>query len=668
MSTERVLRACMLGLVLLDMAFVQMTGAAGRQWLGALYLLTLASPFLTRFRDRRVYRLAWNLGLIAIFGLLVRHSVRADMANVLELGLLLAAFCQVHLLNNLRSSQPVELLFVNAFLIAIIAAFMNSGAAFPIAFLAFAGLFVVGLQLLAASRSGAVEHPEAARHLVVDGLRRAGVTLALSLAVFLFWPRDFERRAFFHGRIDFTPPSASDEYEVGFSEVLELDRSGQVSSSDQIVLRATLLDGQTSAVTPLWRGATLGTTDGGAWQGLGPLERRIAGPADLAWSREGDRWRRAERPEQEDPRAHAEAGPDTEPSHRAVDTVEVDVERLDMRTERLFLPLGARELELADTPRPHHDGTLEVLSRGTTRYRATLQASSEAEPLGGVRRAELPAELAPYVSLPKKSRLQFISELATNLTAELPEDTEQHVLAQALAEHLEETYEYAPPGTEGAARSLAEFLRGEAPGHCEFFASALATMLRSLDIPCRVVTGLRSTRWSERTLLFAMSDAHAWVEVHDPQAGWYAVDPSPLVVVGLQGRGLWARLRSGARGFWGAVSGFDEEGRATFFAFVRGLPARTARAVRDQPLTFVGVPALVALFLLYRFYLRRSGVPIALRRYRQAVRAAGLALASGETPRELLARARRVDPPVRALAALEAATHAHEAERYRART
>ena len=664
MLSERILLTCLVGLVLLDMAFVQMTGAAGRHWLGALYLLTLASPFLVRFRDRRLYRLVWNLGLITIFLLLVRHSLRADMANVLELGLLLAAFCQVHLLNNLRSKQPTELLFVNAFLIAIIAAFMNSGSAFPIAFLVFAGLFVVGLQLLAASRHGPAASPAAARRLVLDGARRAGLTLVLSLVVFLFWPRDFERRAYFHGRIDFAPSSPSDELEVGFSEVLELDRSGQVSSSDKIVLRATLLEGPTSTVSPLWRGATLGATDGGTWRGLGVYDRRVASHSDDGWSREGTRWERFERS------APEEGEPSLAPEPEDLPSVEVDIERLDMQTARLFLPLHVRAVDIADRdiPHPHHDGTFEVSTRDRVNYRATLEPATDADRLGGTHGPELPAELEPYVALPKKSRLRFISELAVNLTAELPEDAEQHRLVAKLAEHLEETYEYAPPGTEGAARSLAEFLRGEAPGHCEFFASALATMLRSLDVPCRVVTGLRSTRWSERTLLFAMSDAHAWVEVHDPATGWYAVDPSPLVVVGAEGQGLWARLRSGARSFWGAVSGFDDAGRASFYAFLRGLPARTGRALRDQPMTFVGVPALVALFLLYRFHLRRSAVPLVLRSYRRAIRTAGLALEPGETPRELLARARSADDSVRGLAELEAATRAHEHARYAGRS
>src|SRR6202030_714844 len=39
---------------------------------------------------------------------------------------------------------------------------------------------------------------------------------------------------------------------------------------------------------------------------------------------------------------------------------------------------------------------------------------------------------------------------------------------------------------------LAEFLFVRKKGHCEYFASSMAVMLRSLQIPSRVVTGFQS--------------------------------------------------------------------------------------------------------------------------------------------------------------------------------
>jgi len=66
-------------------------------------------------------------------------------------------------------------------------------------------------------------------------------------------------------------------------------------------------------------------------------------------------------------------------------------------------------------------------------------------------------------------------------------------------------------------------------GHCELFASAMALMLRSLDIPSRVVLGYMGGEWndSEDAFIVRASMAHLWVEVLFPEHGWIRFDPSP---------------------------------------------------------------------------------------------------------------------------------------------
>jgi transglutaminase-like putative cysteine protease len=325
------------------------------------------------------------------------------------------------------------------------------------------------------------------------------------------------------------------------------------------------------------------------------------------------------------------------------------------------------ELETApeDFPRMRSDGTFVTQSLGA-RYRVTLAAPGTEGRLAGGRRQNLPAALAPYVELPPRPGVGLVSELAARLTSDLSASVEQHALVTRLTKRLEEDFDYAAPATEGAAVSLQDFLAGDAPGHCELFASALALMLRSLDVPCRVVTGLRSTRWSDESLVFQARDAHSWVEVHEPAAGWYAVDPSPFVDAGGRGIGPWARLRAKAQSLWATVTRFDDTSRAAFFAFLRELPARAGRSVRERPLVGLVLVAPLALVLLWRRSRRRAIDP-ALCAYRKALRAAHVHLEPGETPRELLQRARRTDAPQGLLARLEAATRAHEVARYSGR-
>jgi transglutaminase-like putative cysteine protease len=76
---------------------------------------------------------------------------------------------------------------------------------------------------------------------------------------------------------------------------------------------------------------------------------------------------------------------------------------------------------------------------------------------------------------------------------------------------------------------LEEFLFERRAGNCEYFAAALAVMLRSLGIPARVVGGFQRGEWNAYGRYFAvrMRDAHAWVEAYFPSAGWVSFDPSP---------------------------------------------------------------------------------------------------------------------------------------------
>ncbi|MEF8887927.1 MAG: transglutaminaseTgpA domain-containing protein [Haloarculaceae archaeon] len=64
-------------------------------------------------------------------------------------------------------------------------------------------------------------------------------------------------------------------------------------------------------------------------------------------------------------------------------------------------------------------------------------------------------------------------------------------------------------------------------GYCTYYATAMATMLRALDIPARFVVGYTpgqrvGDRWVVRGF-----DAHAWVEVYIRGQGWVRFDPTP---------------------------------------------------------------------------------------------------------------------------------------------
>lgn len=649
MTSLRLLRVCLQGLVILNLVFVQMTGAAEPLWLLPLYAGAFAAPALERFHDRLGYRVAWNGVVLCCFTLLMSHALGADLAYVLQDGLLLAALCQVHLLNNLRADQRPDLLFTNAYLIAIITGFMTRSVAFAGAFLLFAPFYVVGQQILSASRDGRDLPPSVTRALARDGLRRSGVLLALSLLAFLFWPRDFDRKPLLQGTFDIS--SGSQQLELGFNERLELNRSGRVEESDSPALTITLLEGDTGGVSSLWRGSTLGTTTGSTWHPVHALTRRDVGSSDPGWR--GKRGALRREVVDEDARAR------------------VEVLRHEQGTDRLFAPLGALALELTGDQqnallRPRHDGTVDTAAQGDVRYELLLGASRPSA-LGGALRDSLPVNLSPFLELPDSPKLRLARELAQDLADQGTFD-EQHELVEHIRSHLARQYAYLPPGAEGAARSLEDFLRGEGGGHCEFYASALTVMLRTLDVPARVVTGYRSSDWDAagETLRIGLRDAHAWVEVHDPLAGWYSADASPIGSVTAHVPSLWSRVQDQARSAWETVTDFDSDRRAALFAWARTLPGRGLRWVGRHPLAAAGAAAaLAALVALVRAWVLRRSDPD-VRHYGRTLQRLRLQPQEGETPRELLVRAEALELPPERLQLLRDATAAHERARYAA--
>ncbi|HWX54315.1 MAG TPA: transglutaminase domain-containing protein, partial [Verrucomicrobiae bacterium] len=102
---------------------------------------------------------------------------------------------------------------------------------------------------------------------------------------------------------------------------------------------------------------------------------------------------------------------------------------------------------------------------------------------------------------------------------------------------------------------LAAFLFERKKGHCEYFASSMAVMLRTLGIPARVVNGFRGGQYNDVTSSYIVREknAHSWVEVYFPEYGWVSFDPTPSGGVEPSPQGGWARAElylDAAREMW----------------------------------------------------------------------------------------------------------------------
>jgi protein-glutamine gamma-glutamyltransferase len=203
-----------------------------------------------------------------------------------------------------------------------------------------------------------------------------------------------------------------------------------------------------------------------------------------------------------------------------------------------------------------------------------------------------------------------VARLAARITQGLPTFAAK---AAAIRHHLLTTFTYTldQPNT-GKQDPLASFLFDDRRGHCEYFATAFALLLRLNGIPSRVVGGYMGGSWdsSADLVVFTGSNAHAWVEWYEPGRGWVVDDATPPVD---------ARLLSGiatmlerARRFWDdEVVDFGLEQQAQIFSSVVSTfrtPVVTTKhlPVRQVVVGLLGVMLGTLLILLRRGWRRRQ--------------------------------------------------------------
>ena len=136
-----------------------------------------------------------------------------------------------------------------------------------------------------------------------------------------------------------------------------------------------------------------------------------------------------------------------------------------------------------------------------------------------------PAFLRRYLQVPDLDpRIHSLAEEVTNKQSSVIDK------ALAIEYFLKENYGYSLNNEPASADDpLYDFLVETKAGHCEYFATAQAIMMRTLGIPARVVNGFRLGELNEFNDYFIVrqSDAHSWVEGHFPGPGWVEFDSTP---------------------------------------------------------------------------------------------------------------------------------------------
>lgn len=282
-----------------------------------------------------------------------------------------------------------------------------------------------------------------------------------------------------------------------------------------------------------------------------------------------------------------------------------------------------------------------------------------------------------------------IARLARQVTEKAANRYEKALM---LEHYLRSTYEYSLVlrGTPKSADPLAMFLFDVRKGHCEYFASALAIMLRQLGIPSRLVNGFRRGEYNSigESWTVRQYDAHSWVEAYFPPYGWIEFDPTPpeprrprnalsrLLYDLSDAANLWwwenivnydsASQHRAVAAFLGRLDNFNNHIRG-IAALAHGKVQSGARALATGwiiPLTIVAIAAAAMLAIrpmrrlivkpIRRRLIRENPRSLAIDFYEEAITllgSKGMKLVRGQTPLEF-AHGLRGHPAANAFLAL----------------
>jgi protein-glutamine gamma-glutamyltransferase len=376
--------------------------------------------------------------------------------------------------------------------------------------------------------SSAPAHGETERKLN-RALSLAALSVALGAILlggmfFFFFPRF---SAGYLGRVSFSPSLMT-----GFTEDVELGQIGEIKKSSSVVMRVET--GKPIGYQLLrWRGIALTTFDGRRWssnasrsQDLRPVDGWIHIPEGV---RKGD---------------------------ASGQTVRYTVFLEPIATDAIFV-LG-KTLSLQGNFSGGTATSFAAMQRNYLLTDATETLKNPFHNFTSIRYTGI-SRLAPRAAAKLRSAGTDYSNDITSTYLQLPAGLDPRIpeLAREITKNAQTPFDKAlriesylrtrygytlnltgKPG----ADPLAHFLFETRAGHCEYFASAMAIMVRTLGIPSREVNGFLPGEYNDLggDYIVRASDAHSWVEVYFPGNGWRVFDPTPSSAAG--GNGLLSRL------------------------------------------------------------------------------------------------------------------------------
>jgi hypothetical protein len=358
------------------------------------------------------------------------------------------------------------------------------------------------------------------RALSLAALSVALGAIVLGSGLFFFFPRF---SAGYLGRASF-----SSSLMTGFTENVELGQIGEIKKNSQVVMRVQT--GKPLGYNLLrWRGIALTTFDGKRWSSSERSAITLSPAAD-GWIYTADPAQKTESP-----------GPGIlytvflEPL--ATDAIFVPGKVISLKGN--FTGEGGNSFSAMRRSYIFRDPTGTLMNPfhnyGAIRY----SGFSRLPPMNAAKLRAAATDYSPeitgtYLQVPAQLDPR-IPEFARQITKNAKTAFDKALVMESFLRNRF-TYTLNLTGKPGDD-PLAHFLFETRAGHCEYFASSMTIMLRTLGIPAREVNGFLPGEYNDLggDYIVRASDAHSWVEVYFPGNEWQVFDPTPAAPEGSAG-------------------------------------------------------------------------------------------------------------------------------------
>ncbi len=351
---------------------------------------------------------------------------------------------------------------------------------------------------------------------LLSAVRVTATTLALGGVIFLAMPR---RQTMPRSR----GHDVSTQHLTGFDDEVQLGQLGEILESDNVVMTVALSNERHERLAPngepLWRGVTMTKYEAGRW--FRQISRRFSSPSITPSNMEA-----------------YSSGPQI-------------IQEIKLESNDSNVLFGMRPIIKVNSTRRYNyssdpelslvDGTISRMDPRPGVYDYVVTSSEDSS-------LPQPRERIPdpfvrknvLLAVPEHIR-EPLRAIAERVIERLPAErrSDPGAKARALELYLRQdggfSYTLKLEVVDPTIDPVLDFLINRKSGHCEYFASALTLLLRSVGIPARMVNGFKGGDYNDlaRIVYVRQKHAHSWVEAYlgddadEHSPNWLTLDPTP---------------------------------------------------------------------------------------------------------------------------------------------